>query len=216
MFERRRHVLDPTERFSEVLFGLIMVLTFTGTLSVHEAGRADVRDMLVAALGCNLAWGIVDAVMYVINEMTNRGRGYVLVRKLHRTPDAATAHGMIREVLPDRIAAILGPEELESIRKRLVATDEPPPRAPLKARDLTGAFAVCLLVFLTTFPVTIPFMLIHEPQPALRISNAIALAMLFMLGWSLARYTGGRPWRLGLGMLVLGAVLVAVTIALGG
>jgi hypothetical protein len=55
-------VLEPGERISEVLFGLIMVLTFTGSLSVAEAGREDIRTMLVGALGCNLAWGIIDAV----------------------------------------------------------------------------------------------------------------------------------------------------------
>jgi hypothetical protein len=33
-----------------------MVLTFTGSLSVADAGRADVRAMLIGALGCNLAW----------------------------------------------------------------------------------------------------------------------------------------------------------------
>jgi hypothetical protein len=58
-----KHLLDPTERLSEVLFGLIMVLTFTCSFSVATAGRADVKNMLIAALGCNLAWGIIDAVL---------------------------------------------------------------------------------------------------------------------------------------------------------
>jgi len=53
----RKRVLEPNERISEVLFGLIMVLTFTGSLSVAESGRDDVRAMLIGALGCNLAWG---------------------------------------------------------------------------------------------------------------------------------------------------------------
>ena len=54
-----RRVLTPNERISEVLFGLIMVLTFTGSLSVAEAGREDIRTMLIGALGCNLAWGLI-------------------------------------------------------------------------------------------------------------------------------------------------------------
>ena len=53
--------LDPIERSSEVLFGLIMVLTFTGSLRITGADRDSVRTMLVAALGCNLAWGMIDA-----------------------------------------------------------------------------------------------------------------------------------------------------------
>ena len=58
-----RRVLEPTERLSEVLFGLIMVLTFTGSLSLAEKGRGAVRTMLIGALGCNLAWGIIDGIM---------------------------------------------------------------------------------------------------------------------------------------------------------
>jgi hypothetical protein len=48
-------VLEPIERISEVLFGLIMVLTFTGSLSAAESGHAEVRAMLIGAIGCNLA-----------------------------------------------------------------------------------------------------------------------------------------------------------------
>ena len=36
---------------------LIMALTFTLTLGVVTADRIQVRTMLLAALGCNLAWG---------------------------------------------------------------------------------------------------------------------------------------------------------------
>ncbi len=64
-----KRVLDPVERVSEVLFGLIMVLTFTGSLSVAKAGRDDIRTMLIGALGCNIAWGIIDGVLY-LHELT--------------------------------------------------------------------------------------------------------------------------------------------------
>lgn len=36
-------VLNPVDRSNEVLFGLIMVMTFTNSLSTTDAGRADVR-----------------------------------------------------------------------------------------------------------------------------------------------------------------------------
>jgi len=51
-----KRALEPSERIAEVLFGLIMVLTFTGSLSIAEAGRDDIRAMLIGALGCNVAW----------------------------------------------------------------------------------------------------------------------------------------------------------------
>jgi hypothetical protein len=68
-------VLEPIERISEVLFGLIMVLTITGSISVAEAGRETVRTMLIGALGCNLAWGLIDAVMYLMGALSRQAAG---------------------------------------------------------------------------------------------------------------------------------------------
>ena len=98
--EQRRRVLEPTERFSEILFGLIMVLTFTGSLSVATSGREDVKAMIIGAIGCNLAWGIVDAIMYVMNSLAERGRNVVSFRKLRAERDPARARRVIADALP--------------------------------------------------------------------------------------------------------------------
>ena len=60
-------ILEPMDRISEILFGLIMALTFTLTLGVITADRIQVRTMLLAALGCNLAWGIIDASVFLMS-----------------------------------------------------------------------------------------------------------------------------------------------------
>jgi hypothetical protein len=214
--EIRKRVLDPSERASEVLFGLIMVLTFTGSLSAAEAGREDVRLMLIGALGCNLAWGIVDAVMYVMNSMAARGREILTLRRVRETSDAAEAHRHIAEALPTEFATALGDSEIATIRTRLMALPEPPRYSGPTRDDFVGAVGVFLLVFLSTFPVVIPFLFMHEATRALRFSNAIAIVMLYLVGHALGRYSGGRPWRTGLGMVAVGVVLVVITIALGG
>src|SRR5215471_1391345 len=80
-------LLDPIDRVSEILFGLFMVMTFTGTLSAATAGREDVRTMLIAAIGCNIAWGFVDGVMYILRTMVTRARGATLFAAArHATP----------------------------------------------------------------------------------------------------------------------------------
>ena len=71
--EKSKRLLDPVERVSEILFGLIMALTFTLTISVVEADNKEVRSMLTAALSCNIAWGIVDAVMFTLASLAERG-----------------------------------------------------------------------------------------------------------------------------------------------
>ena len=58
--------LEPVERISEIWFGLVMVLTFTCSIAVAEAGSEEVHTMLRAAVGCNLAWGIIDAFLYLL------------------------------------------------------------------------------------------------------------------------------------------------------
>ena len=165
-------ILSPVDRVSEVVFGLIMALTFTGTLSVYEADRAEVRGMLIGALGCNIAWGMVDAVMYVLANLADRGRE-------------------------------LGPSQSHV-------------RLSITGRDVKGAIGVFLLVFLSTIPVTLPFIFVQEAHRALRLSNAVALVMLFICGYLLGNHAGGRRWAGALLLLTVGVILVWATIALGG
>jgi hypothetical protein len=209
-------VLEPIDRVSEVLFGLIMVLTFTGSLSVAEAGRDDVRTMLIGALGCNLAWGIIDAILYLMGCLAEKGRGLTALRAARTAGDPPAAHGLIANALPPVIASIIQPAELETIRQRLKELPEPPALAHLDRRDWFGGLGVFLLVFLCTFPVVIPFMFMHKAVPALRVSNAIAISMLFLTGFAFGRLSGHRPWLFGISMVVLGMILVAMTMALGG
>ena len=80
----------------------------------------------------------------------------------------------------------------------------------------SGALGVFLLVFISTFPVAIPFIFMHSAGPALRLSNLIAIVMLFILGYAFGRTAGRNPWLFGISMVVLGSVLVGMTMALGG
>ena len=125
-------VLNPIERVSEVFFGLIMVLTFTGSLSVAEAGRDDVRAMLIGALGCNLAWGIIDAVLYLMGRLAEKGRNIAALRAVREAGDPSVAQRLVAEGLPPVVAGVLQPAQLEAVRLRLIALPEPPARATLR------------------------------------------------------------------------------------
>jgi len=212
----KRRVLDPIDRVSEILFGLIMVLTFTGSLSVAESGRDDVRAMLIGALGCNIAWGIIDAVLYLMGCLAEKGKGIATVWAVRAAASAEQAQSAIREALPDMVASVLTPVELEAMRERIVRLPDPPKRATLSGQDWLGALGVFVLVVLTTFPVAIPFLFMDELQPAMRWSNGIAVAMLFIAGEMFGRMTGRKPFFVGFSMVLLGAALVAMTMALGG
>jgi len=214
--ESSRCVLEPYDRISEVLFGLIMVLTFTGSLSVAEADRAEVRTMLIGALGCNLAWGIIDGIFYLMGCLSDRGRAIRALRAVRKAAVPEEGHRVIAASLPPIVAATIGPSEYESMRQKLIQLPEPPKHARLRKEEWLGAFYVFLWVFLTTFPVAIPFIFMDAVAPAMRVSNAIAIVMLFVAGYAFGRVAEYRPWLTGLAMVVLGSMLVGMTIALGG
>jgi len=211
-----KRLLDPMERISEVLFGLIMVLTFTGSLSVAEAGRGQVRTMLIGALGCNLAWGIIDGVFYLMAVLSERGRGIIALRALRKTTDPDEARRIIAAALPPLLASVLPPAEFEVMREKLNQLPDPPTSLRLTKDEWIAAMGVFLLVFLSTFPVVIPFIFVSEARLAVRISNGIAIAMLFLTGCAFGRHIERGRWRTGLWMVVLGGVLAGMTKALGG
>jgi VIT1/CCC1 family predicted Fe2+/Mn2+ transporter len=214
--EKRARVLDPIERVSEVIFGLLMAMTFIGSLSVATAGREEIRTMMITALGCNLAWGLADAVMYLVRTVTERTRNRALLARLRGGADATKGQRLVADALPQRLAAAVGAEGLEALRRRLAELPALQLGPRLGWDDFKGALGVFLLVVAATFPVVVPFMLFDQTALAVRVSNFVALAMLFLAGWILARYAGGTPWRGGAAMAATGAALIAAIMALGG
>jgi hypothetical protein len=209
-------VLDPIARISEVLFGLIMALTFTGTISVATADREEIRTLLIAVIGCNIAWGLVDAVMFLMSATAERGHTELMLEALRQAATPQDAHRLIAGAMPPGIAATLEAGDFEKVRRGLLDRAAVAPTRALTRADWLGAVAVFLLVFASTFPVVIPFLVFPHLYTALRVSNAVALVMMFASGWWLARHGGHHPWGMAAGVTLLGVVLVGITIALGG
>ena len=209
-------VLDPMERISETLFGLIMALTFICSLGVATAGNIKIQTMLIGALGCNLAWGIVDGGLYLLARINERGGQILTLRAIRHAPDPQTARRAIAEALLPELASVLPPEQLELLRQKLQQLPEPPGGPRLTKRDWIGALGLCLLSFVATFPVVIPFIFLSDAKLALRVSYAVAIVMLFCCGYAFGYHSGLRPWAAGLSMVAFGSALVGVAVALGG
>ena len=216
LFQGFSRLLDPMDRIAEVLFGLIMVLTFTCTFGVLSADTIAVHAMLLAALGCNLAWGIIDAGMYLVARVHEQGRNTKTLRALRDAPDIASARRILSDAVPPLVASVITSEQLEIIERKFSQMPAPSAGPKLTRDDWLGAAALCVLSFVSAFPIVIPFILIDDARVALRTSNAIAIVMLFLCGYALGHYSGLRPWLTGLSMVALGVALVGVAIALGG
>jgi len=203
-------------RASEVIFGLLMAMSFIGSISVATDGREEVRTLLIAALGCNLAWGLVDAVMHLVGIKTQKRRTYALLQQLQASSDPAAGRQLVADELSAPLNVALGDDGVEVLRQKLTAAPEALARPRLAGRDFGDAVIVFLLVVLSTFPLVIPFMVIDETARALLWSRLVAVVTLFISGATLARYSHGNVWLNGLTMAALGALLMAAIMALGG
>jgi len=117
---KEKRILNPVDRISEILFGLIMALTFTCTISVAEADKAEVRDIMIGAIGCNIAWGLVDAVMFILTGMAEKGRGKTILNFVRKTKNPEKAREFIADALPPVIVSVLKTETLEDMRRSLL------------------------------------------------------------------------------------------------
>jgi hypothetical protein len=208
--------LDKPSRISEILFGLIMVLTFTGTISASTAGKQEVRELLWAALGCNIAWGLVDGIMYLMDVLVGRAYSVMQLNRIKKSKNTAESRDIIRDNLTPLVADLMENEDIDRLDEKLKNLPEVSVRKTFILKDFLIAGQIFILVFLVTLPVALPFLFIDNVALAMRVSNGIALLLLFMGGFSLARYSGLRPVITALTYTSIGVFLVALTMALGG
>jgi VIT family len=211
--------LDPSESLLEILFGLIMALTMTaGARLVTDPATLDARDLIAALAGCNVAWGFIDAVFYLVGSMFNRNRRLELVRRLQATRDEGEAIALIRDEfglqreprMRDEDRAVFYRSMLEMLRHADTR------RARFAPSEFAAAAIIFALVSLTAVPGLIPLAVMSDVGMALRLSNGLQVVLLFYVGYKWSYYSGSNPWR-GAAMIgVMGVVLVLVSVALGG
>jgi VIT1/CCC1 family predicted Fe2+/Mn2+ transporter len=174
--------------------------------------------LIGAAIGCNLAWGIIDAVMYVMNEMFQRARRFRVIAAIRRSKDHEEVLRAIGNELDPGLEAVSEPAERRRFYEHIieVAGNAELPRTHFKREDFMGAVAAFLLVVVSAAPASIPFLVIDDPRTALRVSNGLLLAMLFGVGWAWAGYTNIPRWRMASVLTGIGLVLVGIAIPLGG
>ncbi|HMO51180.1 MAG TPA: VIT1/CCC1 transporter family protein [Kiritimatiellia bacterium] len=210
--------LDPAARMSEFLFGLIMTLTFTlGAGLIVQEGPEATRELLAGVLGCNLAWGVIDGLFFVFTAMYERGapnRAYKLWKK--RGPDALQS--VIDDYVNDQYGSVLSGMTLTAMRKEMTEslTRRPPPPVRFQSSDFMGALACFVMVVAAGIPAIIPFVFMDDRMLALRVSNLVMVALLYVIGVKWAATIDLHPQRVGLGMALGGLLLVQATILLGG
>ncbi|NJP07200.1 MAG: hypothetical protein HC837_17060 [Chloroflexaceae bacterium] len=221
------HLLDPIDLLSQTIFSVLIMLNFTVAYRIFLFEQASdpvrsveqMQDLLFAALGATIAWGLIDGVMYALVEILQRGERQNLLYHLQ----AATSHEEAIELIADEFDYVLEPIAGEEQRHVLYQDiffhlrDSQPQLVGLQAEDLTGGLASVVVAVGAVLPSLLPLWLFQEQaRLALGFSNAISFGMLFVAGLLWGRYTGANPWKIGFLLLALGVVMVGIAVFLGG
>jgi len=209
-------VLDFDDRISEILTGIILILSFTCTFSVIKSDTSSVLDMLTGGIMSTLAWGLIDAVMYLFMTLMDKEHNLTFINYVRKSTDRVKSRQVILDALPTVISGLMKPEEIEILREKILKLPEPEKKYRLKFNDYISAGLIFLLVSSATIPISIPFILIKDMHIALRTSNSIAILMMFLCGSALGKYVGRNRLVLGILTSLIGIALVSITIALGG
>lgn len=212
--------LEPGEALGEALFGLIMALTFAvGARLATTQNALETRALIFAAIGCNVAWGVIDATLFVLGGLFHRSRRAHFFRALKKTRSQEEALAAVqREFALEDVPLNVVREDHARLHQSILALSlhATPRRVKLRRQDFVSALLVFALVSFTGLPGVIPFLLWDDFQLALRVSDAVLISLLFGIGFWWGHYTDFGPWIVGVTVMFLGLSMVLVAVALGG
>jgi VIT1/CCC1 family predicted Fe2+/Mn2+ transporter len=211
--------LSPSERLSEVIFGIVMALTVTSSLRIALGTSSSARvTIATTTLGNNLAWGLVDAVMYLLVIVFERHRERQLVEKIKRAKNKSTALNAVRRDLKDTLVEVMPKTAREHVYEHIAEVLErsKPKKVKLTQKDILGALWSFALVFSVAIPIVIPYLIFPTRAEMIYASDIIATSLLFLVGYMWAHYTNWNKVLTGLIFVLIGVVISVVTVVLGG
>lgn len=221
-------LLDPIDRLAQTIYSVLILLTFTLTLRVFDfhsdvvpplRDEIVVNELLFAAIGATIAWGVIDAMMYLLLELFQRSERHRLLQQIQAAPDVSSGIALVAEELDYVLDPITAEDErsqlYQSIYQRLLQSEPRP--IGLRREDFTGAIGTLLITILAVIPSLIPLVLFrHDTNLAIRGSNIVSFIVLFVAGYRWGQYTGGHPLRTGFILAGMAALMVFIAIPLGG
>ena len=82
--------------------------------------KEGVHQLLLAAIGANIAWGIIDASMYIMNVMVVRRGKIRLVKAVQRAPDTKAALLLVKARVEPELQELIGPQNSEAFSKSVL------------------------------------------------------------------------------------------------
>jgi hypothetical protein len=211
--------LAPEESLLELLFGLIMALTMTiGARLFWDEGDSNVAGLVVALLGCNAAWGVIDAMFYLIGARFGRNVRLNLARRVQNARDHESALALIEAEVDLDASVLTDARDRAALRTLLLRTLKRANAAPRRntSDEMLAAGIVCGLVTGAALPGVLPLLLLDDVTTAIGVANGLQIALLVWVGYRWAGFAGAPRWRTGLAVAATASGLVAIAVALGG
>lgn len=217
--------LDPLDAAVELIYGVLIVMTFTmavgaldlATLPEYSA-KTEFQRLLLAAFGCAVAWGFIDAVVYLLICAAEHSRDAATLQEVRAATSAQDRMEIVAEALGDSLGALADEEDHDQIYSVLAANlaEADPVEHWIESDDIRGAIAIFVIACLATIPVVIPLLFGRDPFWSMRIANGLSIAVLFATGYWWARQTNLKAVRTGLLVASLGVFVTLVAIPMGG
>lgn len=220
-------LLDPIDRLSETIFSILILLTFTLAFRIIKLGgdpnqaipSSYVNELLIGAAGATLAWGIIDGIMYALMAMFERGERHRLLHQLQAAYTDEEGIQVVAAELDHILEPITGGQQRQALYQDVLdhlrdGTAQP---VGLTREDVAGGFGSVLVAVVAVLPSFVPFLVFYDnPALAIRASNVVSFVVLFISGYQWGKYTGANPWKTGLLLAAIAALMVLIAIPLGG
>ncbi len=221
------NLINPIDRLSETIFSILIMLFFTLVYRVnqypsfrfYENQETIISNMILGALITVITWGFFDGVMYALFSLLERSEKHRLLKGIQSAMDDASAV----EVIADELDYILEPITEEAQRSSLYQNilgflrTSKPQIINFKREDFTAILGHVLVAVIAIIPSMIPLVVFRQnAELAIRSSNIVSFAVLFLSGFQWGKYTGVAPWKTGILITAVGVLTVVIGILLGG
>ncbi len=210
--------LTPPERLSEMMFGVFILVSITGSVELALEEDVTARAVITAGLGAAIAWGVVDTVVHLLNRHMEVSRKAELQTFLRYTKSRGRALETIENSLEGTAIGLLDSRTRERLLEYLWKAQQqrPGPEPRMRATDYLGALGAGLLVPAVAALMLLPLVLVNEVERAIRISHGVGILLLFLIGAEWGAYAGRSRFLTGFALVLLGGAISGIILLLGG
>lgn len=214
---RNKKLITPVDMVTELMAGIIMALTVSASLYTVADGRVSAHMIATATIGCNLAWAIFDGLFYVFNARASQSHKRQVIASLRAAPDAEEFARRLQAALQAPISLVRQCVNMSELRVWLAHDEwQAQHNESSRSEDWLGGLAIEAVEVASAIPVILPLIVIADPRVAIRVAGVIAIVMMSLSGIQVARWNGQSIWLLGIGTPLIGVMLIAVCLILGG